>query len=134
MLEQTSRATPTAALLSYRDFNSNADFRSRIRWSTSWVRNNWSATALMTRAGSFPVWQPAIAQAYGLQSRIGPNILWNASVGHQVSENIGVRFSVNNVFDHIHPQYRTMNSYPYYFQAYDPIGREVGLEVTYRMR
>jgi outer membrane receptor protein involved in Fe transport len=121
-------------VLSYRDDNSNADFRSRIRWTTSWVRGDWNATALMTRVGSFPVWQPAIAEAYGMDSRISPLTLWNLTVGKKLTDNMSVRFNVNNVFDKIHPSDPTMNSYPYFWQAYDPVGREVGFELTYRLK
>lgn len=132
VLEQTQRATPAAALLSYRDLNSNADFRSRIRWTNSWVKDDWSATVFMSRLGSFPIWQPAVADAYGLDSRIGPHILWNVSVGKQVTEQLGIRVNVNNVFDRIAPRDDTMNSYPYFWQSYDPLGREIGVELTYR--
>ncbi|GAB6196758.1 TonB-dependent receptor [Lysobacter xanthus] len=130
VLEQTQRATPAAALLSYRDLNSNSDFRSRIRWSTNWVKNDWNATVLMTRLGSFPIWQIQP----NLDTRIGPQILWNVTVGKKLTDDLSVRFNVNNVFDRIHPRDNTMNSYPYFFQAYDPVGREVGVELTYRLR
>ena len=132
VLEQTQKATPSAALLSYRDLNSNADFRSRLRWTTTWAKDDWDVGVLMTRIGSFPVWQPTVAEAYGLDSRIGPQILWNMSVGKQLTEDMRVRVNVNNVFDRIHPNDPTMNSYPYFWQAYSPIGREIGVEFSYK--
>ncbi|GAB1595891.1 TonB-dependent receptor plug domain-containing protein [Lysobacter claricitrinus] len=134
VLEQTSRVKEGDPLLSYRDDNSNADFRSRIRWSTSWTKGDWDATALMTREGSFPVWQPAIADAYGMDSRIGALTTWNLTVGTKITDDISVRFNINNVFDKIHPSDPTMNTYPYFWQAYDPVGREVGVQLTYHLK
>jgi len=132
VLEQTSRATPAATVLSYRDDNNNSDFRSRVRLNLGWSKDDWDATVLMNRLGSFPIWQPTVGNAYGLDSRIGPQILWNMSVGKQLTEDLRVRVNVNNIFDRIAPRDNTMNSYPYFFQSYSPLGREVGVEVAYK--
>lgn len=132
VLEQTDRATPTAPLRSYRDFNSNADFRSRARMSLSWTREAWDATAVMLRTGSFPIWQPAAAEILGIGARTGPNIVWNTSVGYKVNDSLSMRLSVENLFDKLHPQDPTFNSYPYFWRAYSPIGRSIGLEARYK--
>ncbi|HEY4582608.1 MAG TPA: TonB-dependent receptor [Lysobacter sp.] len=134
VLEQTSQTKAGDPIRSYRDDNSNSDFRSRIRWTTSWSKDDWNAAALMTRVGSFPVWQPSIAEAYGMDSRISPHTLWNVTVGKKITDDLSVRLNINNVFDKIHPSDPTMNSYPYFWQAYDPVGREIGIELTYRLR
>lgn len=132
VLEQTSRATPAATVLSYRDLNSNGDFRSRVRMNLGWSKGDWDTTVLMNRIGSFPIWQPTVGNAYGLDSRIGPHILWNMSVGKKLTEDMRIRVNVNNIFDRIAPNDGTMNSYPYFFQAYSPLGREVGVELSYK--
>jgi outer membrane receptor protein involved in Fe transport len=137
VLEQTSRATPDAALLQYRDDNSNSDFRSRIRMTLGWTKDEWDATVFMNRLGSFPIWQPAAADPtspryLGVDTRIAPFTTWNFSVGKQITDKLGVRFIMTNVFDNHHPRDVTMNSYPYFFQSYDFIGRQVGLEGTFK--
>lgn len=137
VLEQTERATPLAALRSYRDENANSDFRSRVRATATWSNDDWDAAILMTRLGSFPIWNPAAADPnsqynQGLDSRIAPFFLWNVSVGKQLTEQLGVRVNVNNIFDNIHPQDNTNYTYPYYFQSYEFIGRTVGFELNYK--
>lgn len=134
VLEQTQRATPNAALQSYRDFNSNADYRSRIRWSTAWNKGDWDVTVLMTRTGSFPIWNPGNSNVVNglIGSRTGPNILWNMTVGKKITDQLYVRANMNNVFDNIAPRDPTFNSYPYFWQGYSPVGREVGLELSYK--
>lgn len=132
VLEQTSRSTPAAPLLQYRDLNSNADFRSRVRLSLGWDKDGWDATALMNRRGSFPIWNPAAITSMGLDSRIAPFITWNLSAGKKFTDTFAMRVNVNNVFDRIHPSDNTNFTYPYFFQAYDFIGRQIGVEATYK--
>jgi iron complex outermembrane receptor protein len=134
VLEQTQRASQGDPILSYRDFNTNSDFRSRVRWSTSWYRGDWDATVLMNRTGSFPIWSPSNANVVSgrLDSRTGPHFVWNMTVGKKITDNLHVRANVNNVFDRIAPNDPTFNSYPYFWQAYSPVGREIGLELSYK--
>ncbi|MND04178.1 TonB dependent receptor [compost metagenome] len=54
------------------------------------------------------------------------------SVGKKLTEDMRIRVNVNNIFDRIAPNDGTMNSYPYFFQAYSPLGREVGVELSYK--
>ena len=133
-LEATQRDTPNAALRQTRDLNATADYRSRVRWSTNWKRGDWDATVFMNRIGSFPIWNPANTNFTSgrIGSRIGPQILWNMSVGKKITDALYVRANVNNVFDRIAPNDGTFNSYPYFWQGYSPIGREVGLELSYK--
>ena len=133
VLRQKDRATPASASRDYRDINANADFRSRVRASLAWNLNSWDSTVFMTRMGSFPVWQPTVANAYGYDSRIAPYLVWNITVGKRFNDRFSARLNVNNVFDNIHPNDPTMNSYPYFWQSYDALGRQVGLELTYKL-
>ena len=104
-----------------------------MRWTTTWAKDDWDVGVLMTRIGSFPVWQPTVAEAYGLDSRIGPQILWNMSVGKQLTEDMRVRVNVNNVLDDHGPDDITNNSYPYTWYGYGALqGRSVGLQLDYR--
>ena len=133
-LEQTQQASKGDPLISYRDLNSNSDYRSRVRWSTSWSKGDWDATVLMNRIGSFPIWNPNNTRftSGDLASRVGPQILWNLTVGKQVTEQLYVRANVNNVFNRIAPRDNTFNSYPYFWQGNSPIGREIGVELQYK--
>jgi iron complex outermembrane recepter protein len=134
VLEQTQRASQGDPILSYRDFNTNSDYRSRVRWSTSWRKGDWDSTVLMNRIGSFPIWSPSNANVVSgnIESRVGPQITWNMTVGKKITEQLYVRANVNNVFDRIAPRDQTFNSYPYFWQGYSPIGREIGLELSYK--
>lgn len=133
VLSQKDRATPASASRDYRDLNANADFRSRVRATVSWNKDSWDSTVYMNRLGSFPIWQPSVATAYGYDSRIAPFITWNISVGKKFGERFSARVNVINAFDNIHPNDRTMNSYPYFWSSYDALGRQVGLELTYKL-
>ncbi len=133
-LEQTQRASKGDPLLSYRDDNSNADYRSRVRWTTNWTKGDWDATLFMNRTGSFPIWNPSNTRFTSGQiaSRTGPNFIWNMTVGKKITDRLYVRGSINNIFDHIHSSDDTYNSYPYYWYGNSPVGREVGLEMSYK--
>ncbi|WP_281273222.1 TonB-dependent receptor domain-containing protein [Solilutibacter pythonis] len=133
VLSQKDRATPASATRDYRDLNSNAGFRSRVRASLTWNKDSWDSTVFMNRLGSFPIWRTSVADAYGYNRRIAPFIVWNISVGKRFNDRFGMRLNVNNVFDRIHPNDPTFNSYPYFWSSYDALGRRVGLEFTYKL-
>lgn len=134
-LEQTQRASVGDPLISYRDLNSTSDYRSRVRWSTNWSKGDWDATVFMNRTGSFPIWNPNNTNFTSgrIGSRTGPNITWNMTVGKKITDKLYVRGNINNIFDHIHPNDDTFNSYPYFWQDYSPVGREIGLELSYKI-
>lgn len=134
VLEQTSKNRPDDPLLQYRDLNSNADFRSRVRASVGWQRADWDATFFMNRQGSFPVWNPSNTRVVSgeLDSRIPEFTTFNLTIGKQIAENMSLRLTVNNLFDKIHPTDETYNTYPYFWRSYDALGRQVGVEYSYR--
>ena len=132
VLEQTDRATPSAALRSYRDVNTNSDFRSRARLNLGWSLNKWDVTLLGLHTGSFPIWQPTVAAATGVQDRTSGLTTWNTTIGYQFSNKLTLRLNVNNIQDRIAPADPTYNSYPYYWTAYSPIGRTIGVEASYK--
>ena len=49
-----------------------------------------------------------------------------------VTEKLNLRLSVVNLFDNHHPVDKTNYTYPYYWRGFDAIGRQVGLEATYK--
>ncbi|WP_242691245.1 TonB-dependent receptor plug domain-containing protein [Lysobacter enzymogenes] len=107
----------------YRDDPGNFAFRSRVRGSVNWQRDDWSATVFMTRYGSLPNWQET--------GRIAPYFLWNLNLGKQITDKARVTVFVNNVFNKFHPKDSGFDAYPYFWDAYSPIGREVSAQLEY---
>lgn len=134
VLEQTDRATPAAALRNYRDLNTNADYRSRGRATLGWAKDEWTATVFMSRLGTFPIWDPTNARAVSgeLDSRIAAFTTYNLTVGRQITDDFGLTLSVVNVFDKNYPSDPTFNSFPYFWRAYDALGRQIGIEANYK--
>lgn len=122
-LEQKTQEFSTDPVLSYRDDLTNFDFRSRVRGSVVWALDDWNAAVFVSRYGSLPNWQET--------GRIAPYFLWNINVGKSITDNQRVTLYVNNVFDNVHPRDDGFNSYPYFWRAYSPIGREVSLQWEY---
>lgn len=125
-LEQKTSQFKGDPILDYRDDLTNFDFRSRIRATATWERDDWQAAVFMLRYGSLPNWQET--------GRIAPYFLWNTSVGKEITENAKITLYVNNIFDKTHPRDDGFNSYPYFFRSYSPIGREVALEFQYNFK
>lgn len=111
----------------WRDDPENLDFRSRARAGMDWRGGDgWSANLFTTRYGTLP--------KYGGEGRTGVFFLWNANVGKQVTEQMAFKFYVNNLFNALHPQDETNSSFPYFYDVYSPVGREVAFQVDYRFR
>ncbi|WND82508.1 TonB-dependent receptor plug domain-containing protein [Lysobacter capsici] len=107
----------------WRDDPGNFDFRSRVRGSVSWQKDAWNATVFMTRYGSLPNWQET--------GRIAPYFQWNLNLGKQITDRAKVTVFVNNVFNKFHPSDDGYDSYPYFYRAYSPIGREISAQLEY---
>jgi len=122
-LKQETKEFATDPILSYRDDLTNFDFRSRIRSSLSWSKNDWSANLFMLRFGSLPNWQET--------GRIGPYFIWNANLGKEIVENVKLTGYVNNIANNFHPKDEGFNTYPYFWRAYSPIGREIGVQLDW---
>lgn len=133
VLEQKFQAREGVLVQSYRDFNSTADFRSRVRATVGWSKDEWDATVFMNRQGSFPLWNLSNTQFTGgnLASRTQPYITYNMSAGYRFNDDFSMRVSVNNVFDNTGGFDPTFNSYPYTWQGYDLIGRTYAVQVNY---
>lgn len=139
ILSQKSQAREGVAVLSYRDFNSNSDFRSRVRATLSWSKDELDATIFMNRQGSFPIWNPSNTLVYNaatrpnapLSLRTQPYFTYNFSAGYKFNDDFSMRFNINNIFDNRGGFDPTFNSYPYTWQGYDLIGRSFGLQANY---
>ncbi|MGN6224557.1 TonB-dependent receptor plug domain-containing protein [Pseudoxanthomonas sp.] len=120
----------------YRDYYGNYNFRSRIRGSAAWRKDDWSANLFMVRYGSVPAWgisdaRAAKGQSYG---RTGPYFVWNANVSKRITDKAKLTLFVNNIFNNFHPKDDTYNSYPYFWRAFSPVGREISAQFEYTFR
>ncbi|WP_242106902.1 TonB-dependent receptor plug domain-containing protein [Luteimonas aquatica] len=125
-LKSERREFPGDPIRDRRDDLQNFDFRSRVRSTLTWEKDDWSAALFMLRYGSLPNWLET--------GRIGPYFIWNASVGKSLTDKVSARFFVNNIFDNISPRDEGFYTYPYFYSAYSPVGREIAAEVTIKFK
>lgn len=123
-LSQEFEEFPGDGIEDYRDDLTNFDFRSRVNWTGSWERDDWSAALFGYRWGSAPNWAET--------GRIAPYIVWNASVAKKITPKATLGVSVNNLFDKLAPRDDTFFTYPFFWRAYSPIGREVFVTYNYK--
>ncbi|WP_141452845.1 TonB-dependent receptor [Pseudoxanthomonas sp. z9] len=69
------------------------------------------------RFGSVPSWDES--------TRVAPFFLWNLDVQKKITPKATIGFSVVNVFNNLHPRDDSFISYPYFWRAYSPLGRQV---------
>lgn len=109
----------------WRDDPGNFDFRSRMRGSVAWAREDWTTNVFVTRYGSVPNWQET--------GRIAPYILWNVNATKRITDQATIGLYVNNLFNKFAPRDDGFNSYPYFWRAFSPIGRKVSVQFTYAL-
>lgn len=107
----------------WRDDPDNLDFRSRVRAGVDWERDDWNASLSMIRQGSLP--------AFGDKGRTGKLFIWNANVGKKITDSMDIRFYVNNIFNATHPDDGSNTGFPYFYDVYNPVGREVAVQMIY---
>ena len=122
-LDQKRQEFASDPIEPYRDDLTNFDNRSRVRSTVTWEKNDWSASLFMLRLGSLPNWQET--------GRIAPYFIWNTNVSKEISEDLKLTVFVNNVFNKIAPRDDGFNTYPYFWRAFSPIGRELAIQVDY---
>jgi outer membrane receptor protein involved in Fe transport len=124
VLELEFQEFPGEPIEDRRDDPQFFNFRSRMNGSVGWEKGDWNVNVYGTRWGSLPNWAET--------GRIAPHLLWNVNVAKQITNNMSVGLYVNNVFDKIAPNDPTFNTYPYFWRAFSPVGREVFLQLDYR--
>lgn len=107
----------------WRDNADNLDFRSRATAGVDWRLGDWSANLFTTRYGTLP--------KYSGEGRTGVHFLWNANVGKKITDKAALKFYVNNLFNNLHPQDETNSSFPFFWEVYSPVGREVAAQFEY---
>ena len=124
VLTQKSAQFAGDPIYDYRDDLGNFDFRSRVRSTWTLVQPTWDLSLFMLRQGSLPNWQET--------GRVQPFTTWNAGFGKRITPNFKVSVGVNNIFDRLHPEDSGFNSYPYFWRAFDPMGRSYRLSLEYK--
>lgn len=124
VLELEFQEFPGEEIEDIRDNPQYFNFRSRMNGSVGWEKGDWNVNVYGTRWGSLPNWAET--------GRIAPHLLWNVNVAKEITNNMSVGLYVNNVFDKIAPNDPTFNTYPYFWRAFSPVGREVFLQLDYR--
>jgi iron complex outermembrane recepter protein len=102
-------------------------WHSRMSAGLTWEKNDFTSTLFAQRFGSVPNWAET--------GRIGSWTIANLSGRYSglLGGEVYVGFAVNNLFDRKPPRDSTFDTYPYYSDSnYDPIGREVFLEIGTR--
>lgn len=100
------------------------NLRSKVNWQVNWSRNDWQATIAGYRFGSLPNW--------GETGRVAPYIIWNGSVSKKITDKATIGLSVANIFNKLAPRDDTYNSYPFFWRAYSPVGRQVFADFSYK--
>jgi outer membrane receptor protein involved in Fe transport len=124
VLENRDQLFDDEPIRELRDNKQFFNFRSRMNWQMGWEKNSWSANLYGYRWGSLPNWAET--------SRIAPFIVWNASMSKKFNDKFTVSVLVNNLFDNHHPKDNTFNSYPFFWGAYDAVGREAFVQLDYK--
>ena len=123
MLKLESQEFEGEPVVNIRDHMQYFNFRSRVTGQFTWQRDDWGVGLYGYRVGSLPNW----AETF----RIDGHTIWNVNVSKQITDNAEITLYVNNVLDDIHPEDDTFNSYPYFWRAFSPVGREVFVEFSY---
>ena len=123
VLKLEQQEFPGEPVQNLRDHMQYFNFRSRVTGQFTWQRDDWAVALYGYRLGSLPNWEET--------GRIGSHTIWNVNVAKQLTDNMEVTLFVNNVLDDIHPEDDTFNTYPYFWRAFSPVGREVFVEFSY---
>lgn len=124
VLKLEEQEFPGDEIRNIRDHMQFFNFRSRVNWEVNWERDDWLVNINGYRWGSLPNWEET--------GRIAPYIIWNGTVQKKITDKATVGFAVNNILDKTHPNDDSFNSYPFFWRAYSPIGREVFATFNYK--
>ena len=115
---------PGSEIINTRDHLQYFNFRSRINWTVGWERDDWNASVYGYRWGSLPNWEET--------GRIGSYVVWNTNVSKKITDKATVGLFVNNLLDTKAPKDDSFNSFPFFWRAYSPVGREVFVQFDYK--
>ncbi|UXI68315.1 TonB-dependent receptor plug domain-containing protein [Tahibacter amnicola] len=118
------RQFSTDEYFDYRNSLNSSNWRSKVDGTISWSIGAWNANLYALRYGT-------ISNNYGT-GRIAPVVRYNGSVGYQVDKNLALKLAVNNIRNSRPPV--DTSGWPFYFTGnYNPYGRQVWVEIDYRL-
>lgn len=114
--------------VNWRDHMQNFEHRSRLRGAVTWQHNDWTTTLFGLRYGSIPNWAE--------DARLGSFTTYNFNIGKKLTNDVRVTLLVNNVFNKTHLDDPSHTAWPYfnYWGGQSPIGREVFVQMDFRIR
>jgi iron complex outermembrane receptor protein len=124
VLKLEDQEFPGSDIRDTRDHPQFFNQRSRLNWGVQWERGDWAANLNGFRNGSLPNWAET--------GRIAPYIVWNAGLQKKITDKMTIGFAVQNLLDKLAPSDDTYNAYPFFWQSYSPIGREVFANFNYK--
>lgn len=124
VLDFVSRQFDDSEVKDQRDDRYYQNFRSRLDWTAQWERDSWTAGIYGYRWGSFPRWDTS--------GRTAPYIVWNGNVQKRLSDRASIGLFVTNLFDKLAPQDSSYSRYPYFSEAFSPVGRELFVQLDYK--
>ena len=125
VLEYEFREFDGDPLQNFRDDPRVNDFRSRARGSVGWDYKKFSTTLFFLRTGSIP--------QDDQQDRCCERDTYNLTASYDVTDQLTVGLSIQNLLDEEPGLDATEDSYPYYaIGNFDPYGREAFLQLDYR--
>ena len=97
--------------------------RSKANYSVAWNYGDFTTTLYGARLGGIP--------NYDGDQRMGPTMLYNATLNYRYSKNVGVGVTVDNLFDSKPGRDNTWTSYPYYARRwFSPLGRALFVDLS----
>ncbi|MEJ1098651.1 MULTISPECIES: TonB-dependent receptor [unclassified Pseudoxanthomonas] len=124
VLKLEEQEFPGEEIRNIRDHLQFFNFRSRVNWEVNWELDDWNVNVNGYRWGSLPNWEET--------GRIGSYVIWNTQVSKEITDKVTIGLAINNVLDELAPKDDSFNSYPFFWRAYSPIGREVFVSFSYK--
>lgn len=116
----------------------STDFKTKVNGSITWTPNQaWSGTVYFNRYGSSPNYLASATDGYSKPGtgKLPPWVIYNASVTWNATEQLGLSFLVNNLFNKMPPldrSYPGTTGTPYNTSNYNPYGRAMYVEAKYK--
>ncbi|MBS0582416.1 MAG: TonB-dependent receptor [Proteobacteria bacterium] len=97
--------------------------RSKANYSVTWNYGDFTTTLYGARIGGLP--------NYDGDQRMGPTMMYNASIGYRWNKNVNVGVTIDNLFDSKPGHDNTWTSYPYYTRRwFSPLGRALFVDLN----
>ncbi|WP_454830259.1 TonB-dependent receptor plug domain-containing protein [Pseudoxanthomonas wuyuanensis] len=124
VLKLEEQEFPGDEVRNIRDHLQFFNFRSRVNWEMNWELDDWNVNLNGYRWGSLPNWEET--------GRIGSYVIWNTQVSKKITDKVTIGLAINNILDELAPEDDSFNTYPFFWRAYSPIGREVFASFSYK--